>query len=97
MWSLACALAGHEDRMVRTADRLALDCARCGRRTRGWAIGTVEGGTTQGEEVRMNNWATVLTAMPAAGMFGWIVVRFVDWRRRFRPSPQQQSVENALP
>lgn len=93
MWSLACAVTGHDDRVIRTADRLALDCARCGRRTRGWAIGTAEGGAKQDKEVRMNKWATVLTAMPAAGVFGWVVVRFVEWRRRLRPSSTRQQPE----
>ena len=36
---LHCVMVGHDDRFVREAALLALQCDECGRRTRGWAIG----------------------------------------------------------
>jgi hypothetical protein len=38
MTRMHCALAGHDDRIVRGADRLFLCCSECGRATPGWAI-----------------------------------------------------------
>jgi hypothetical protein len=42
MWSLRCALAGHDDRFSRTPQRLALQCVVCGRTTHGWQVGTTK-------------------------------------------------------
>jgi hypothetical protein len=72
MWSVRCALVGHNDRLSRTPHRLALQCVDCGRTTRGWLVGTV----------KMDKRSVVMAAIPASGVFAWIVVRFLEWRRQ---------------
>jgi hypothetical protein len=80
MWSVRCALAGHNDTFSRTPHRLALECLDCGRTTRGWVVGTTK------EDTRMDKWTVTAAAIPATGVFGWILVRFIEWRRRLRAS-----------
>lgn len=80
MWSVRCAVAGHDDRISRTPHRLALQCFDCGRTTRGWLVGTEK------EEVMMDKWSLIAAAIPASGVVAWIVVRFMEWRRRLRAS-----------
>ena len=36
--SVRCLLWGHEDLVRRTADRMFLECAECGRETSGWEV-----------------------------------------------------------
>jgi hypothetical protein len=80
MWSVRCALIGHNDRFSRTPHRLALHCCDCGRTTRGWLVGTDK------EELKMDKWSLIAAAIPASGVFAWVVVRFLEWRRRLRAS-----------
>ena len=37
-FSLKCAMVGHEDRVHHDGGRLYLECAECGRETRGWQL-----------------------------------------------------------
>jgi hypothetical protein len=57
-----------------------LECVDCGRTTRGWLIGSSK------EEIRVDKWVAIAAALPASGVFGWIVVRFIEWRRRWLAS-----------
>lgn len=34
----------------------------------------------------MDKWMAIAAAMPASGVFAWLVVRFIEWRRRWRAS-----------
>ena len=36
--SLRCLMLGHDDRIQRASDRMFLECAECGRETRGWNL-----------------------------------------------------------
>jgi hypothetical protein len=38
--SVTCWIAGHDDRFKRTASRVYLECAECGRKTPGWELST---------------------------------------------------------
>ena len=80
MWSLRCALGAHDDRLRRTPHRIALECVDCGRTTRGWLVGTTK------EDKRMDKWSAIAAALSASGVFAWIAVRFIEWRRRLRAS-----------
>lgn len=78
MWSLRCAVAGHDDRFSRSTHRLALECIDCGRTTRGWLVGTTK------EDPRMDKWSFIAAVIPASSVFARVVVRFVEWRKRLR-------------
>ena len=39
--SLRCLLFGHDDLVRRAAGRMFLECAECGRETRGWSVDVV--------------------------------------------------------
>ena len=39
MVSVRCLLVGHDDMLVREADRMWLQCHRCNRNTPGWQVG----------------------------------------------------------
>jgi hypothetical protein len=80
MWSLRCAVAGHADRFSRTTNRLALECIDCGRTTRGWLVGTTK------EEPPMDKRTVIAAVIPASGVFAWVIVRFVEWRKKLRAS-----------
>jgi hypothetical protein len=34
----------------------------------------------------MDKWMAIAAAMPASGVVAWVVVRFIEWRRRLRAS-----------
>ena len=36
--SLRCLMLGHDDRIQRSSGRMFLECAECGRETRGWNL-----------------------------------------------------------
>ena len=36
--SLRCLMLGHDDRIQRASGRMFLECAECGRETRGWNL-----------------------------------------------------------
>jgi hypothetical protein len=40
---LACVIFGHDDLVRRGAGRMYLECAQCGRMTRGWTMGEESG------------------------------------------------------
>jgi hypothetical protein len=40
---LACVIFGHDDLVRRAAGRMYLECAQCGRMTRGWTMGEESG------------------------------------------------------
>ena len=32
----------------------------------------------------MDKWIAIAAAIPASGVFAWVVVRFIEWRRKLR-------------
>jgi hypothetical protein len=42
---------------------------------------------------QMDKWIAIAAAIPASGVFAWIVVRFIEWRRKFLASLWQQLEE----
>lgn len=76
MRRLQCVLLGHDDRVLRTPTRVALECWHCGRTTPGWQVGTTK------EVADMKQWQAWIATIPMSGLFAWAVARFIDWRRR---------------
>lgn len=42
----------------------------------------------------MDKWTALGTAIPASGVFAWIIVRFMAWRRTFVASLWHEVVES---
>jgi hypothetical protein len=47
---LACVIFGHDDLVRRAAGRMYLECAQCGRTTRGWTMSEESGASAQSAE-----------------------------------------------
>jgi hypothetical protein len=52
-------------------------------------------GVDTNKEEQMDKWIAVAAAIPASGVFAWIVVRFVVWRKKFLASLWQQAEDSA--
>jgi hypothetical protein len=43
--------------------------------------------------IAVDKWIAIAAAIPASGVFAWIVVGFMEWRRKFLASLWQQVEE----